>query len=113
MVLRLEDLDTQRTSEEFAQILREDLQWLGLSWDAEQTPQSRRSQVYDRYFEKLMDGRLLYPCFCTRSQLHSVNAPHRSDGTYVYAGTCRDLTPAKKAIEVLGQITCVVQRNGY
>ena len=34
---------------------------------------------------------LLYPCYCTRSQLHSVNAPHLSDGTYVYPGTCRNL----------------------
>ena len=92
MVLRLEDLDTQRTSEEFAQILREDLQWLGLSWDAEQTPQSRRSQVYDRYFEILREKGLLYPCYCTRSQLHSVNAPHLADGTYVYPGTCRNIT---------------------
>ena len=97
MVLRLEDLDTQRTSEEFAQILREDLQWLGLSWDAEQTPQSRRSQVYDRYFEILREKGLLYPCYCTRSQLHSVNAPHLSDGTYVYTGTCRNLTDADRA----------------
>ena len=48
--------------------------------------------MYDRYFEKLMDEGLLYPCFCTRSQLHSVNAPHLSDGTYVYPGTCRHLT---------------------
>lgn len=92
MVLRMEDLDTQRTSEEFAQILREDLRWLGLTWDLEQMPQSRRSEVYDRYFEKLMDQKLLYPCYCTRSQLHNVNAPHLSDGTYVYPGTCRYLT---------------------
>ena len=91
ILLRMEDLDTQRTSEEFAQILREDLLWLGLTWDDEQLPQSRRSPVYDRYFEKLMDEKLLYPCFCTRSQLHSVNAPHLSDGTYVYPGTCRNL----------------------
>ena len=92
ILLRMEDLDTQRTSDEFAQILREDLQWLGLCWDWETAPQSQRSGVYDRYFEKLMDEQLLYPCYCTRSQLHSVNAPHRSDGTYVYPGTCRHLT---------------------
>ena len=91
MVLRMEDLDTQRTSAEFAQILREDLLWLGLDWDIETEPQSRRSAVYDRYFEKMMDEGLLYPCYCTRSQLHSVNAPHLSDGTYVYPGTCRNL----------------------
>ncbi len=92
MVLRMEDLDTQRTSEEFAQILRDDLRWLGLTWDVETPPQSQRSAVYDRYFEKLRDEKLLYPCYCTRSQLHSVNAPHRSDGTYVYPGTCRGRT---------------------
>jgi len=96
MVLRMEDLDTQRTSVEFAQLLRSDLSWLGLTWDQEQTPQSQRSHIYDRYFENLADEHLLYPCFCTRSQLHSVNAPHRSDGTYVYPGTCRNLTAAQQ-----------------
>ena len=92
LVLRMEDLDTQRTSADFADVLRDDLRWLGLNWDQETAPQSQRSDVYDRYFEKMMDEGLLYPCYCTRSQLHSVNAPHLSDGTYVYPGTCRDLT---------------------
>ncbi len=97
LVLRMEDLDTQRTSAEFAQVLREDLLWLGLNWDLETPPQSQRSQVYDRYFEQLRDLGLLYPCYCTRSQLHSVNAPHLSDGTYVYPGTCRNLTKEAQA----------------
>ena len=97
IVLRMEDLDTLRTSAEFAEILRSDLRWLGLNWDEETAPQSQRSAVYDRYFEQLRDEGLLYPCYCTRSQLHNVNAPHLSDGTYVYAGTCRDLTPEQRA----------------
>jgi len=97
MVLRMEDLDTQRTSGEFAQVLREDLAWLGLDYDRETPPQSRRSAVYDAYFEKLTQMGLLYPCYCTRSQLHSVNAPHLSDGTYVYTGTCRNLTEQQRA----------------
>ena len=97
MVLRMEDLDTQRTSGEFAEILRQDLAWLGLDYDRETPPQSRRGPVYDRYFEKLRDLGLIYPCYCTRSQLHSVNAPHLSDGTYVYTGTCRDLTQEQRA----------------
>ena len=91
MVLRMEDLDTQRTSAEFAETLRNDLAWLGLDYDWEQSPQSQRSQVYDRYFEMLREKDLLYPCYCTRSQLHGVNAPHLSDGTYIYPGTCRNL----------------------
>ncbi|MBQ7768943.1 MAG: tRNA glutamyl-Q(34) synthetase GluQRS [Oscillospiraceae bacterium] len=97
LVLRMEDLDTQRTSGEFADLLRSDLRWLGLDWDLETDPQSQRSAVYDQYFQKLEQMGLLYPCYCTRSQLHSVNAPHLSDGTYVYAGTCRNLTEAQKA----------------
>ena len=92
LVLRMEDLDTQRTSSDFADILRSDLRWLGLDWDRETPSQSQRSAVYDRYFEKMADLGLLYPCYCTRSQLHSVNAPHLSDGTYVYPGTCRNRT---------------------
>ncbi len=96
MVLRMEDLDTLRTSPEYAETLRQDLCWLGLSWDLETPPQSTRSRVYDRYFEKLRDLGLLYPCYCTRSQLHSVNAPHLSDGTYVYPGSCRHLSEAER-----------------
>jgi glutamyl-tRNA synthetase len=88
----MEDLDTLRTSAEFAETLRQDLRWLGLHWDEETPPQSQRSEVYDTYFEKLRQMDLLYPCYCSRAQLHNVNAPHLSDGTYVYAGTCRDLT---------------------
>ena len=95
-VLRMEDLDTQRTSAEYAEVLRQDLQWLGLDWDRETLPQSARREVYDRYFARLQEKGLLYPCYCTRSQLHSVNAPHVSDGTYVYPGTCRNLTPAQQ-----------------
>lgn len=97
LILRMEDLDTLRTSEEFAEILRQDLRWLGLDWDTETAPQSQRSTVYDRYFARLEELGLLYPCYCTRSQLHSVNAPHLSDGTYVYPGTCRNLSDAEKA----------------
>ena len=97
LVLRMEDLDTERTSGEFADILRQDLKWLGLDWDEETPPQSCRKEVYDRYFEILRQKDLLYPCYCTRSQLHSVNAPHLSDGTYVYPGTCRNLTEAQRA----------------
>ena len=97
MVLRMEDLDTQRTSAEYAETLRDDLRWLGLTWDRETPAQSQRSAVYDKYFEILREKGLLYPCYCTRSQLHSVNAPHLSDGTYVYPGTCRNLTEGERA----------------
>ena len=96
MVLRMEDLDTQRTSAEYAETLRQDLLWLGLDWDIETEPQSTRTEAYEEYFQILKDKGLLYPCYCTRSQLHSADAPHLSDGTYVYPGTCRNLTEEEK-----------------
>ena len=97
MVLRMEDLDTQRTKAEYAETLRQDLLWLGLTWDRETAPQSARTKTYHKYFDILQEKKLLYPCYCTRSQLHNVNAPHLSDGTPVYAGTCRNLTAAERA----------------
>ena len=45
LVLRMEDLDTQRTSSDFAEVLRDDLRWLGLAWDEETAPQSQRTEV--------------------------------------------------------------------
>lgn len=96
MILRMEDLDRQRTKAEYAAVLRKDLQWLGLTYDLETPPQSTRTDIYRQYFELLREKGLLYPCYCTRAQLHSVNAPHQSDGTYVYPGTCRHLTAAQQ-----------------
>ena len=97
MLLRMEDLDRQRTKAEYAQVLLEDLAWLGLDYDLQTQPQSQRTEIYIEFFEKLKLMGLLYPCYCTRDQLHSVNAPHRSDGTYVYPGTCRDLSEQERS----------------
>lgn len=93
MILRMEDLDAERCREAYADSIRRDLLWLGLDWDEETQPQSQRGEIYQRYFAGLGERGLLYPCYCTRSQLHAIGAPHSSDGTYVYPGTCRDLTP--------------------
>lgn len=92
MVLRIEDLDPDRCRPEYIQQLREDLRWLGLDWDREQTPQSRRTRDYDAAFSRLMEKNLLYPCYCSRAELHAASAPHASDGRFVYPGTCRNLT---------------------
>lgn len=95
MVLRIEDLDPDRCRPEYAETLKDDLRWLGLDWDREQTPQSRRTEAYAARFRQLAD--LVYPCYCTRTELHAASAPHASDGRVIYAGTCRNLTPAQRA----------------
>ena len=97
MILRMEDLDPDRCRPEYMETLRDDLDWLGLDWDAEQTPQSRRTDAYRAEFEKLSQLGLVYPCYCSRAELHAASAPHASDGTAIYAGTCRNLTPEERA----------------
>ena len=99
MLLRIEDLDPDRCRPEYAETLKRDLDWLGLDWDAEQTPQSRRTEAYRAEFDKLAALGLVYPCYCSRAELHAASAPHASDGTVVYAGTCRDLTPEQRAVK--------------
>lgn len=93
MVLRIEDLDPRAQSRERAELLMDDLRWLGLDWDEGPVFQSEREDHYRAAAQRLTELGLTYPCFCTRAQLHAASAPHASDGTYIYPGTCRNLTP--------------------
>ena len=99
VLLRIEDLDTVRCPRVYADAIVDDLAWLGLAADGP-TPtvyQSERSGIYQQYYDILLKKGLVYPCFCSRSQLHAASAPHRSDGQVVYAGTCRGLSDAEVA----------------
>lgn len=97
LILRIEDLDTQRCRPEYAEQMRQDLRALGLSWDREVQMQSQRSGVYARYVDILREKGLVYPCWCTRGDLRAASAPHASDGKPIYPGTCRHLSEAERA----------------
>ena len=97
ILLRIEDLDTQRCTEQFAELLRRDLEWLGLAWDFEVPPQRTRSQAYQAALDDLNARGLVFPCWCTRGLFHAASAPHASDGHWIYPGTCRRLSPAERA----------------
>ena len=84
LILRMEDLDTQRTSAAYASQLRRDLSWLGLTWDRETPPQSRRTAAYQAAFARLAP--LTYPCYCTRSQLAQRQCNTRSSVMCMTAG---------------------------
>ena len=88
-LLRIEDIDPQRSRQSYANLLMDDLQWLGLNWDGEPVYQSRRTDIYEHYFQSLCQQGLTYPCYCTRADLLATQAPHESDGRVVYPGTCR------------------------
>lgn len=100
-LLRIEDLDPQRSRHEYARQLEEDLLWLGLEWDeggldnlgpAGPYVQSERGEIYTRYLDRLKEEGLVYPCYCTRSEIMATQAPHQSDGRVVYSGACRPVS---------------------
>ncbi len=97
VLLRIEDLDVARTDPAYTARAKEDLLTLGLPWDRESTPQSQRSAYYADCLEKLEALGLVYPCFCSRGELHAASAPHASDGEVIYSGKCRRLTPEETA----------------
>ncbi len=108
LVLRIEDLDTQRTSREFAAQLLDDLRWLGLDWDEGGLEagymQSCRTKYYEEVFRTLKERGAVYPCYCTRSERLAASAPHRDDGAVVYDGRCYHLTAAEReALELQGR----------
>lgn len=97
IVLRIEDLDPRTQSGPWADLLMDDLAWLGLTWDEGPFYQHDRIDAYQDAIEQLKQQGLLYPCFCSRAELHAASAPHASDGTPIYQGTCRDLSPEMAA----------------
>jgi glutamyl-tRNA synthetase len=88
--LRIEDLDAARCPYmgENTKAMLDDLAWFGLDFDGEVLWQSRRTEIYNEYLERLRAKGVLYPCYCTRSELHAATAPHRNDGVPLYDGRC-------------------------
>ena len=101
MVLRMEDLDPDRSRPDYAAGLLADLRWLGLDWDegpdvggpAAPYCQSQRSHYYQAAFDRLQQAGLVYPCFCSRAELRlAASAPHAGDTEVPYSGRCAALT---------------------
>lgn len=83
-VLRIEDIDQQRSREEYALQIDDDLRWLGLDWD-ERHVQSERFSIYDDHLHRLESQGVTYPCYCTRADIMATQAPHESDGRVVHS----------------------------
>lgn len=107
LVLRMEDLDRERSRGEFAAAALEDLLWLGIRWHegpdiggpCEPYLQSQRGDIYIDAWRRLLLSSHLYPCRCTRKDLAAAAAaphegtPAETDDEPVYPGSCRPLQP--------------------
>jgi glutamyl-Q tRNA(Asp) synthetase len=103
-LLRIEDIDSARCRPEFEAAIFEDLAWLGFAWETPVLRQSTRFAVYRAALDKLDVLGLLYPCFCTRSEIvaeiaRAAEAPYGPEGP-LYPGTCRKLGEAARAARI-------------
>lgn len=99
--LRIDDLDQSRSRPEWEDLIKTDLNWLGLTWQPDVWRQSDRLLRYRDALQTLWDQGLLYPCTCSRADIRAaVSAPQEGapisgpDGI-IYPGTCRPDTPCE------------------
>jgi len=91
LLLRNEDLDPQRSKQEYVDAMIEDLTWLGIHWTSPMIVQSERIALYRAAFERLLASGHAYACTCSRKELaHMTQAPHEdTDDEPIYTGRCR------------------------
>ncbi|MEG2171691.1 MAG: tRNA glutamyl-Q(34) synthetase GluQRS [Desulfovibrionaceae bacterium] len=108
IMLRMEDIDPDRSRPHFAEAILRDLHWLGLNWDdgpdigGPHAPyvQSQRSEYYAAALHQLTGQGHTYPCYCTRKELRTLAAaPHVGDAGAPYPNTCRSLSPAQRTAQ--------------
>ncbi len=98
-VIRIEDIDRQRSKQEFSELMLDDLEWLGFEWDEgprvsnndKQYYQSYRGHYYESQLNEWSSKDIIYPCYCNRSRLQTImSAPHFGELIPIYDGRCRD-----------------------
>ena len=96
-LLRIEDIDGERSRPELADEFRAYLEWLGLEWE-EVPAQSTRLASYEETARELLHRGLLYPCTCTRADIQAAEPRFGPEGA-IYPGTCKGrlLDPEKPA----------------
>jgi glutamyl-Q tRNA(Asp) synthetase len=109
-LLRIEDIDSSRCKPEYLNTILEDLRWLGLDWDGDIRVQSDYLPEYRAALQKLEARGVLYPCFCSRSEIaRALAAPH--GGEQKYPGTCRHLSDSERAARAVTGINYAIRLN--
>jgi len=100
-ILRIEDTDVRRSTEEATQAILDSMEWLGLDWDEGPYFQSRRFDIYEAYIQRLLDKGMAYHCHCSPEELERKRETAKAHGLKPkYDGTCRnlDLGPAPGSV---------------
>ncbi|HZD47739.1 MAG TPA: glutamate--tRNA ligase [Silvibacterium sp.] len=98
LILRIEDTDFERSSEEMVEGILVGMRWLGLTWDEGPFFQSQRLDLYRQTAEKLLASGHAYQCFCTKAELEQRRAAAVAAGRPpMYDRRCRSIDPASAA----------------
>ena len=96
-ILRIEDTDIERHSEEAVELILRVLRWMGIEWDEGPYRQSERLEIYREYVEKLKEKGLVYECYCTKEELEEMKRRQLERGEPPrYTGKCRNLSEREK-----------------
>jgi glutamyl-tRNA synthetase len=110
LILRIEDTDFERSSEEMVGGILEGMTWLGLDWDEGPFFQSKRLDIYKTAAEKLIAAGSAYPCFCTKEELEARRAEAAAAGRPpMYDRRCRRLTPEMVALNRSAGLTPAIR----
>lgn len=95
-VLRIEDTDRERSTQEAIDAIFEGMEWLGLNWDEEPIYQTQRFERYGQFIEQLLDEGKAYRCYCSRERLDGIREQQMDAGLKPkYDGKCRHLTASE------------------
>lgn len=98
LILRIEDTDTERSTENSIQGILDGLEWLGIDWDEGPYFQTEYAQDHINAAQKLLDTDRAYKCFCTKDELEAKREASLAAKQNVgYDSTCRSLTPDQVA----------------
>jgi glutamyl-tRNA synthetase len=97
-ILRIEDTDEARSTEESVDAILKALEWLGIDWDEGPYFQTQRKDIHGRYIEKLVENGHAYHCSCTPDEVNAMREKARANGRKpMYNGRCRNLGLAASA----------------
>lgn len=100
-ILRIEDTDVQRSSEEMVTGILDALTWLGLTWDEGPYYQSARLENYRRVAQELVNRNVAYPCFCDPGELERIReAKYQENKSWKYDRRCLALTPEERQLRI-------------
>ncbi|MCG2754391.1 MAG: glutamate--tRNA ligase [Desulfobacteraceae bacterium] len=101
-ILRIEDTDIKRSTQDSVDAIFEALEWLGIDWDDGPYFQSKRFDVYQTYIQKLLDSGHAYYCTCSPEKIETMRKEAMAaGGKPKYDGTCRDKGLAKTGNAVI------------